>query len=145
MIRLATEDDVDDLVEIAKEFYAEQLHKTGVTLKPDEELKFDLSTVIGLENSISLVLVEDDIVIGVVSGIIMDRVFFKGKVAQELVWFVKKDHRFSGMKLLKEFERVCIEKGCEEIVMVAFENTKANDIYEKIGYSKLEINYQKRI
>ena len=145
MIRLATEDDVDDLVEIAKEFYAEQLHKTGITLKNDDELKIDLTSIIGLENSISLVIVEDDIVVGVISGIITNRMFFEGKIAQELVWFVSKVNRVSGIKLLKEFEKICIEKGCNEIVMVAFNNTHANDIYEKLGYSKLETNYQKRI
>lgn len=144
-IRRMIETDIGQVIEIAHEFYEEQLCKAGVLLEDDEILSDEMKAVMRSHNCLTLVSVENDIVTGVISGFINKRMFFKGIACQELIWFVRRDKRVDGIKLLKEFEKMCIDLGCSEIIMVAFTNTKAEGIYNKFGYSKLETNFQKKL
>ena len=71
-------------------------------------------------------------------------------VAQELGWWVEPEHRKSGFgaRMLLTFEKKAKEMGAKEIMMICLENSEPEKVglmYEKLGYSKAEYVYMKRL
>ena len=88
---------------------------------------------------------------GVIIGIVYP-VFWNTKVlsAQELGFWVEPAYRKTGLalSLLRSFEKTVKELGAEEITMIALESSNPDIVgrmYEKLGYTKLEHTYMKRV
>lgn len=68
----------------------------------------------------------------------------------ELAWYVEPEFRgtSTAIKLMKLYEKEGLDRGCNEISMVALErlNPEATGkIYKRLGYNKLEDHYIKEI
>lgn len=66
--------------------------------------------------------------------------------AQEAFWFVGREHRGAGLKLLQAFEERAKSRGCTRLVMVHLEEVmpaKLERLYARRGYRLIERNYLK--
>ena len=68
--------------------------------------------------------------------------------ASEMFWYVKKDYRGQGMKLLELFEGWAEENGCGHITMVHLTDIMPDilkRVYERRGYKAREVHYFKEV
>ena len=68
--------------------------------------------------------------------------------AIEAFWYVKKESRGSGIKLLTAFEERAIAAGSSKLIMVHLSNLmpeKLKRLYERTGYIPTEQHYMKRV
>lgn len=73
---------------------------------------------------------------------------FKKKLAQELVWCVKKPYRKYSKLLLKHYEYSAKEQGCEYTILSHLETGRfklLGKVYKQAGYHKLETMYEKEL
>ena len=69
-------------------------------------------------------------------------------VGTEMFLWVDEDHRGSmvGPRLLKEFEKACIQRGCKFISMTSTKRTpKFKDYLHRVGYMEVETSYIKGV
>lgn len=143
MIRETIESDKDGVVELIQAFYLEELHKFGYKFDR-EQAETDFLTAIKLPCVYSLVI-DNGQIDGFIGAVVSKRMFLTGVTAQELMWYVRPDKRRQGIKLLQAFERGCKERGCDDIMMIGLEGSKASKVYELLGYRKQEIMYFKEV
>lgn len=143
MIRDATSEDKEQIMQLIKEFYAEVLDPFGFHYN-EEKLSKDFDMCINNPNIIALVS-ENDRIEGFIAVIKAVRPFMGDYSAQELVWYVRERKRRDGIRLLWEIEKRCAEAGCTNIIMIGMVDTKAEEIYEKLGYRRLETNFIKKL
>ena len=139
IIRQCTKDDFSDISRLIQEFHAEALKEYGLECEMNEVCR-------AIRDSLTetLVLEVSSGIVGVISGKIIDYPLQKAKIYQETIWFVSKDYRAYGRKLLTELERHCKARGIMAIIMVALGNsmTERLDVYYKrCGYKMLETHY----
>ena len=148
MIRRATADDIDDrewreqIAAIAEEFFNEA--KLPGTLKKGlffQCWKNCLSSGVGL----LLCSYRDTSVTGAIGGIIVPSPITGDILLSEAFWFVKKEFRgVTGMKLLMQFLNESKDLGVDHVTMAHLHfalSEKAEAVYEKIGFRKLETHY----
>jgi L-amino acid N-acyltransferase YncA len=145
MIRKLKAEDKDQYIEIMKMFIDERMGEFDIEFC-DEEADAQFDVFFNMKEVVVLVAEDEGEVVGAIAGIIGPMLFCKGKVIQEMVWYVKKDYRkmMHGLRLIKEFERESKELGCSGIIMVGMNGDNSNDYYIKAGYKKLQKNYYKR-
>ncbi len=105
----------------------------------------DFDMMIDLDCFMALVSEEKGQVEGMICAIIGPKFFSYGNVAQELVWYVRKESRTCGIRLLRAFEKKCLDKGLDYIFMVGLSDSKAVNIYKRLGYKQMEITFKKRL
>ena len=143
MIRETFESDKDGVIDLIQEFYLEELHK--FEYKFDRaQAEADFLTAIKVPVVYSLVI-DNGKIDGFIGAIISKRMFLYGMTAMELMWYVKPSKRKDGIKLLQTFERGCKERGCDDIMMIGLEGSKANRIYDLLGYRRQESIWFKKI
>lgn len=103
--------------------------------------------ILSLDNVFSHVIPNKGIIVGIVSPSFLEPQHY---LASELVWFVEPEHRngTTGIKLLKEFERLAAERGAKRLQMVCLESMTPDvvgKIYTKLGYNLVEHHYLKEI
>lgn len=65
--------------------------------------------------------------------------------AAELFWWVEPEHRgTNGLRLLKKAESWAIRQGVTTLQMIA-PTTEVEKLYDRLGYQRVEVNYQKRL
>ena len=144
LIRQATNEDILDILLMAKEFW--QVAPFAEEFCPNQTQKMiELSLSHGL-----LAVAEDkDEVCGFISAI-------KGPllcstqslIATELAWFVKpkKRGKLHGIELLKFLERLCIEQDVKYLIMLYMEESMPEQVkrmYLEMGYTLQESSYRK--
>jgi GNAT superfamily N-acetyltransferase len=144
MIRMATVEDKEAILKLISEFYEEELKQRGVTFDYTKASQ-DFDLVVKFECFVGLLIDNNGIVDGFLGALITPRFFFVGMAAQELMWYVRKGNRKEGIRLLKVFEQLCVDRGCKDIMMIGLSGTKAEMFYEHFGYTKLETTYTKPI
>lgn len=141
MIRRGTIDDIDALIEMASPFLNYSKYSEFTEIDPDE-IAFSLCNI--LDNGVIFVAEIDGKVVGAIVGM-MSQFWFsrKTKLAAELAWWVKAEHRKGtvGIRLLTTFEEWAKENGA---TVVSLSDLKVADIYpagelyEKLGYVATE-------
>ena len=134
MIRIATIDDLDTLVEMSGVFFAETNYAKQYEYHP-ESMAITLTPLIeaqtvftdGKDCAIVMVLFPS---------------FFNHEVivAQELGWYVSKGKRKSGLgiKLLRHAEEEMKKRGAKLIIMLSLGSNDISLLYEKLGYTEQE-------
>ncbi|MCK4276439.1 MAG: GNAT family N-acetyltransferase, partial [Phycisphaerae bacterium] len=138
-IRQYAPDDFTDVARLLKEFHAEALADYGLNCEHRE-----IADAIMDSYANTLVLEMDRKVVGLISGKVISYPLQKAKLFQEMIWYVSKDYRRYGLKLLKELEKRCKDRGINMIIMVALGNSMAerlHNYYERLGYRELETHY----
>ena len=146
-VRLATENDLNDLVEMAKLFYTTSPYQT-LTFDPEHNHEFFRSIIRGrLSEGVVLVGLKDREVIGFLAGIASKPPFSSQRVAVELGWFVKKEHRKTRTSLLlySAYEDWARRVGCSCVQTAYLPTTENNldEFYKKHSYTQVESSYLK--
>jgi GNAT superfamily N-acetyltransferase len=142
MIRTVDPNDFEQLLDLIELFFEEDLSSRGLRFDRDKALR-DCETAYALDGIVCLVIDNHGTIDGFIAAIVMPRFFLAGQSAQELIWYVRPEARREGIRLLRTFEEVCRMRGCENIMMIGMDGTKAERLYEKLGYNKLESTYIK--
>lgn len=144
-IREATEEDVFDILVLAREFSKESpiTHKWN-----KEKTEHFIISAINNNNTIIFILEDKDEIVGAIVGIINEMYMSQTVVATEMAWFVSKDYRGrkGSIMLMKTFEKWAETNGANYICMGAIEGiTELDKLYTKSGYFKSETLYMRNI
>uniref|UniRef100_A0A6M3JVN0 Putative acetyltransferase n=1 Tax=viral metagenome TaxID=1070528 RepID=A0A6M3JVN0_9ZZZZ len=147
-IRKANIIDIKDILDLISEFYEEGLKECGLNFT-DYSLYKTAENFIN--NGIVIVVYDNDILIGLIGGMVIPSMFDeKEKIAQEAMWFIKKEYRNKelALDLLNRFEEEAKRFNAKHIIMVSLGNMK-NEIldrfYKHNGYKLLENQYIKKV
>lgn len=142
-IRQYAPDDFMDVAMLLQEFHKDSLEDYGLECEDNK-----IGQAIKDNNANGLVLEMDGKVVGIITGTIVDYPLQKAKIYQEIVWYVSKDYRRYGLKLLRELEKRCKDRGITQIIMVALGSSmreQLDRIYKTMGYRELETHYIKAV
>ena len=144
-IRTATEDDVFDILILAKEFSREapKSHKWN----KDKTEQFLLSSFLNPNMEIFVIDVGGEIE-GALIGMLSELYMSHTVQATELAWFVSKDYRgkIASLRLIKHFEKWSKENGANQIGMGDIEGISSLEkLYNKLGYKRAESVYLKEL
>jgi len=143
-IRLAEETDIEDGLELIKEFTEESLKDYGAGAVNPEQIKAVFKLCIGS----TLVVEKDGLIVGTVAGIVNNFPSDGSKVYQEIIWYVSKAYRKYGVLLFRKLEEFCRAKGIKHIIMIHLANLKAAKLdrfYTRLGFKELETHYIKTL
>ena len=137
MIRTATIDDLDVIVEMCEKFFAETYHSN--------DFEFDIGTttevLIHLIENCTVFISGDD---AVFAAFVYPSLFNKYiLVALEVLWWIKPEKRNlgTGIRLLKYAESHLKHSGVKSLTVGNLDNDSIGDIYRKMGYIKREESY----
>ena len=144
-IREASEEDIFDILILAREFSRE----SPVTHKWDKE-KTEQFILAAIENTntIIFVLEENNEIVGAIVGLLNEMYMSQILVATEMAWFVSKDYRGKkgSLMLMTTFEKWAKENGADYTCMGDIHGiTTLEKLYTKKGYSKCETTYMKEV
>jgi len=141
MIREATHDDVDFLLEMGRNFYNACDFPVELIFKP-EILAGVMDNLIVNENACILV---DDKLQGMIAGIVYPYYFTGQMSGNEMFWWVEPESRKGlGKKLLDGLEDWAKGKGAVSFTMIsldASEPERMDKIYKRRGYEPREHHY----
>jgi hypothetical protein len=144
MVRLAVLEDLPRLTEMAKAFLDESGYADFYGTD-DDSIEFTLTNLI---NAQSLLTDGEN---GMVGFLIFPMYFnVKHIVSQELFWWVSKEKRGTklGIELLKEAEKQSKKLGAKSMFMISLDHLhgdKVGDLYKRMGYTKNEQVYMRRL
>jgi len=142
-IRPGTEGDYAPAMELIADFAEESLSEYGTYLDP-EQLKETFNKVL----KTSFVAVVDNKVVGILAGHIVNDFCSKLPVYEEVLWYVDKEHRKYGIKLMRYVEQWCLKYNIKRITMCCMENLKAEKLkrfYERLGFQVMETRFLKEL
>lgn len=150
-IRKAKIEDYDKIIELYKELYdAEKIFDKNLssTYNVSEKQKEEIQKRIKSRKEIFLAAEEDDKIIGLIDGYIIDNSSHIEKVGYLDHLCVNKKYRKLGIgeNLIKEFSNKMKNKNVTYLKLNAFEkNLPAIALYEKLGFEEYSIYYMKKI
>lgn len=113
-----------------------------------ESLRLTFEGLVTSDGSVCLV-VENGHLVGIAVAIIYPFYFNRHHItAQEMLWWVDKEHRGIGSKLLDALLLGCKSKGAESVSMIALEKLdpeRVGSIYEKRGLRPSERSFIGRL
>jgi N-acetylglutamate synthase-like GNAT family acetyltransferase len=148
MVRDATAEDEDAVLEMARQFVAFAPYADTFTAT-DEELRMTISQFI--MSAKSFVAEVDGKVVGMLAAVLTPVWYAPShKAAVELAWWVDPAHRkgMSGIRLVQAFEKWAKEQGAS---MVSMSNLEVDDnglvanMLNRFGYRMSEQTHSKRI
>ena len=144
-IREATQDDVFDILILAKEF-SKEAPKSHKWNKAKTE-QFLLSTLHNT-NMVIFVIDVDGEIEGALVGLLSELYMSHTVQATELAWFVSKEYRgkLSSLKLVAHFEQWSVDNGATQVGMGDIEGISSlKNLYNRLGYTKAESVYIKEL
>ena len=147
VIRYATRDDIDRIVEMAHRFYPESGYASIAPMKDENVAGL---AIITMDTGVMLVAERDGELIGMAS-LHLDPWMFNpdALVAHELVYWIEPEHRggMLAVRMLKAIEQACREKGAVAIRMATLAGSpeSAGALYERAGFPLTERYYTKRL
>ena len=144
-IREATEEDVFDILVLAREFSKESpiTHKWN-----KEKTEQFLISAINNSNTIIFVLEENNEILGAIIGLLSELFMSQTILATEVAWFVNKNHRGKkgSLLLMKTFENLAKQNNADYTCMSDIDGiTSLENFYLRKGYSKCETTYMKEV
>lgn len=144
-VRKATQDDVLDIVLLARQFLKEA--KTPIKLDKALFTK-NLEATLDNANYFFYVSEQEGEVIGCLAGQISNTIFSSVPIAVEIGWFIDPAYRKArdGLKLFSTFEQWAKSKGCEAISMGDLAEVQdLAPLYKRRGYELFERTYIKEL
>lgn len=150
-LKIATFSDLPDILSMAHKF-AQASTYAGMTVDDGKVTKLiDMMLSEGPKVSIILLAIEDDKPVGMIGARATEPLYFKEKVAAELVWWVEPEHRRSNhaKELIDAYEYWAknVSK-CDYTQMSLLETDQINlidRIYRRRGYRTTERSYVKEV
>jgi GNAT superfamily N-acetyltransferase len=144
MIRDITPDDRQGFASLMVEFSNERLKDFGIIVDSETTLQhFD--TYIKLPNIYGMVIDNDGSIDGVILVMSSAMMGSRQIIGQELVWYVRKDKRVQGVKLLRNMENKLRNMGCQYMMMIGLEGDHSCEFYGRFGYRPVQNIFQKRL
>lgn len=143
IIRPGTEADLPAALELIQEFHDESIHEYGFGLDPKAAMTHMITQV-----ACSLVAERDGKVVGVIAGSVVIYPVSGEKCFLESVWFMSKEHRRDGIKLVNALESWCKANAVNKLVMCHMANSKADKLtrfYNNRGFKLMELHYVKNL
>lgn len=141
--RRVEDGDYEGIIKLILEFYDESIEEYGSTLD------FDFMILMfGKLKDTSFLVEEDGVVIGLLAGQIVTDSLSEEKTYAEVMWFMTKEKRRYGPRLLSFVESWARARGMRKMIMVHFFNQQADKIaalYKRMGYRPMEIHYIKEL
>ncbi len=144
VIREATEADIHALVTLGMAFLRESVYAAHIGENPAQAEKVARYL---LEHPDGAVLVADvdGSVVGMIGLMVVPHLFSGELTAGEVFYFVSPEHRGSaGVRLLGGAEAWAKEHGAAQMQMIA-PTARVCEFYERMGFTEIERNFQKRI
>ena len=143
IVRPVIMNDLPAILDLLHEFHEETLDDFGMFCNDDitKELMPKLVPT-------SLALIQEDKVVGILSGIITNYVLSDRKCFQELVWYVSKKHRRYGIKLYRALDQFSKSLGAKYVIMANMgeeRDESFHKFYLKEGFRHLETQYIKNL
>ena len=142
-IRKARAEDVPACMDLVKEFHEEVINDFGFGFDPIRGIGFAVAQVEGC-----FVAELNGGIIGLIAGQVLTYPVSGQKMFMESIWYVKKEHRRIGLRLLRRLEDWCREQGIPHIVMALMcsdKGKKIGEFYERCGYRPFEMQYVKNL
>lgn len=95
-----------------------------------------------IENGLLLVLTIKDVVQGMIGAFVFDHPVSGERTASETFWWTEPEHRGGGVRLMRAAENWARNAGAKRMQMIAPEE-RVGKFYEKLGYTQVEITYQR--
>ncbi len=148
IVRDATLQDVETLLELSKEMHAESRY--SVFSYDQEKVRALIEHLILSEDGIAIVSVDDKTITGALLAIISEHFFGHDKTSGDFGVFVSNINRRTkaGMMLVKEYKRKAIEAGVKDIGLgttTGYEPELVGKLYEMIRFEKVGGNYRMRV
>lgn len=128
-----------DVHQLTQDFHEESLNEYGMTFDAGALER----TIEEIKHS-SYLLILDGKAIGMLGGKEVHTPTSNERYWHEVVWFVNKDYRRHGIKLLEVVKKKLKEEGFDSIVMILMHNSKSeklHDLYTRIGMTPMETHY----
>lgn len=141
--RLAAAEDVPEMLELIKDFQKERLGELGFEVSPEYVVQGAMKHL-----DTAFVLEVNGQVGGILVLALATLVTNGEQVAEEIVWYVKKEYRRQGVGLLSFVEDWCVAQKISKLIMVCMANSKAKQIdrlYKRRGFVPLEAHYIKHL
>ncbi len=146
MIRAGLQSDINAIVAMSSEFWGHTIYDV-----PCIDSDVTLMANACIEQKLMSVLEVGGAVVGfacAVAGPLLAN--HSVKTATEIAWWVNPDHRSgrNGIGLLRHIERLAKEAGVRYFNMAYMESSMPEEIksiYERLGYSRLEVIYCKEL
>lgn len=144
-IRSMTEEDVLDVLILAKEFSREapSTHKWD----KNKTLLF-LESALQMPNMEVFVCEKDGEIVGGLVACMSEMYMSYKKIATEFAWFVSKDARgtSTAIRLVKHFEEWAKQNGADYVTMSDIQGiNNLSELYTKMGYKSSETTYLKEV
>lgn len=138
-------EDIDLIVQLGQEFANElpEMSKYNPSIA-SSNIKNLVEAGIGKLYGIK----KDNKYVGMLFALYFNDIFTGVYTAQEVAWYVHKDYRKYGLKLLKVFEEDCINSGVQVVAMCQLVNSmpaKVGALYTRLGYTKQDVLYRKEL
>lgn len=146
MIRYLHADEADLMAEGGEKFYAEG-RLPGVFNRAHFCAQWKQFIEQGIGVSIGM-FTESGQLAGALGAIFYQCPFTGDQLATEQFFFVIKEYRGKGMKLLEKFVDLAVERGVNRVAMVHLESLHPEAlkrVYERIGFRKVETCYIKEL
>ena len=114
----------------------------------NEKVEQNIASFVESEFSEIFVLEENGVIIGMLACIISEFLFSHKRVANELAWYVDKEHRggTKALRLIKTYEDWAKSKGANIISMSDLSQLQElGGLYKRLGYHLSESSYSKEI
>lgn len=127
------------VMQLIAQFTEASLGEYGVLLDPEK-----IQKVFDNVYSSSFMLKFDGIIVGILAGKIGSDICSDLLVYEEILWFVEKEHRRYGVKLLRNVMDWCREVKITRMTMSGMHNSKfekLTSLYEKMGFKPQETRF----
>jgi len=140
----ASDEDIDEIIAMGESFFYESGYNDVSEYSPERTLELVEKLI---NEGTLLVCKSNEEIIGML-GFMIAPIYMSVDtfVGQELFWYVKKENRKSraGILLLLEMEKASKEKGAKLAIMVCLDRLASLDnLYNKMGYSKIETSFMR--
>lgn len=143
VIRKVLVGDFNKIIQMLTQFQEEILADYGLNLNTPNFKEEMFSYV-----DSSFVAEKNGELVGIIAGKIINFPFSVDKIYQEAIWFVCKEYRSFGLRLMNRLTEWCKEQDIKFLVtsrMINLQSDKLDVVYKHLGFVPYEVNYIKNI
>lgn len=142
-MRMATEADVPALVAMGERFIAESEYRAHIGANAAQMSRVLTGLVTSADGCV-LVTGPTGAPTGMIGLVLLNHPYSDERIASELFWWVEPERRGDGLRLLRAAEDWARSHGATRMQMVA-PNDRVSRLYERLGYSRVEVAYQRSL
>lgn len=144
-IRKARLTDIPALIAMGQDFVASTEYKDQIVLDRNHCMVL-LENLINSPNGCILVSTDGNYLTGMMGLVTILHLFSGECVVSELFWWMNPQYRGQGvgMELLEKAEQWSCLQGAKKLIMIA-PNIAVEKLYQRHGYQRVEVSYQKEL